>query len=495
MKQLTALDNMFLALEQGNQYMHVASLGIYDPSSAPGGKVRFKQILAHYASRLEQSKIYQRRLATVPLGLDLPFWVDEGDIDLEYHVRHMALPHPGDWRQLMIQVARLHSRPLDHNRPLWETYVIEGLDNIEGLPKGCFAIYAKIHHALVDGETGAELIRIQHDLMPVGRPVESLRTHIADAEPSTLELVTRGISNRAARLIQTGRVLLNVGATGLRLSGKLVTQAAADPSTVSRVARNLLETGNPGTRFSAAVSPHRIVDGISLPLAEFQHIRSRLPGISHNDIFLAVAAGAIRKYLGDKNELPGGTLHAAVPVSIRGEKKTTDAGNMVSGTFTALHTNIADPVERLQAIHASMEKSKRVLDVIGQDLLTQLSQLIPQAPVHWVQKYLVAPRASVTVSNVRGPNVPLYFAGARLVRFMPISIATDGVGLNLTGFSYDNQFWGCVVSCRKMMPDPSEFATCLQESFRDLLTAVSAPAIEDATRAPAKARRRKKLAA
>lgn len=486
---------MFLALEQGNQYMHVASLGIYDPSSAPGGKVRFKQILAHYASRLEESKIYQRRLAKVPLGLDLPFWVDEGDVDLEYHVRHMALPHPGDWRQLMIQVARLHSRPLDHNRPLWETYVIEGLDNIDGLPKGCFAIYAKIHHALVDGETGAELIRIQHDLMPVGRPVESLRTHIADAEPSTLELVTRGISSRAARLMETGRVLLNVGATGLRLSGKLVTQAAADPTSIARTARSLLETSNPKTRFSAGVSPHRIVDGVSLPLEEFQRIRTRLPGISLNDIFLAVASGAIRKYLGDKNELPGATLHAAVPVSIRGKKKSTDAGNMVSGTFTALHTDITDPLERLQAIHVSMEKSKHVLDVIGQDLLTQLSQLIPQAPAHLVQKYLVAPRASITVSNVRGPNVPLYFAGARLVRFMPISIATDGVGLNLTGFSYDGQFWVCVVSCRKMMPDPGDFASCLQESFGELVAAAGEPVVKKVARQPAKLRRRKKMAA
>ena len=164
MKLLSGTDNLFLHMEQGNQYMHVAGLGIYDPSTAPGGKVRFKQILDFFAKRLDSAKVFRRRLVAAPLGLDRPYWIDEGEIDTEYHVRHIALPQPGDWRQLMIQVARIHSRPLDRSRPLWEAYVIEGLDNIPGIAKGSFALYVKFHHAGVDGEAGAEIIKAIHTL-------------------------------------------------------------------------------------------------------------------------------------------------------------------------------------------------------------------------------------------------------------------------------------------------------------------------------------------
>ena len=164
MKLLSGMDSLFLHMEQGNQYMHVAGLGIYDPSTAPGGKVRFKQILDFFARRLDSAKVFRRRLVVAPLGLDRPYWIDEGDIDTEYHVRHTALPQPGDWRQLMIQVARIHSRPLDRSRPLWEAYVIEGLDHIPGIAKGSFALYVKFHHAGVDGEAGAEIIKVIHSL-------------------------------------------------------------------------------------------------------------------------------------------------------------------------------------------------------------------------------------------------------------------------------------------------------------------------------------------
>jgi diacylglycerol O-acyltransferase len=486
MKQLTALDNMFLTLEKGNQTMHVASLGIYDPSSAPGGKVRFKQILAHYVSRLELSKIFQRRLASVPLGIDLPFWVDEGDIDLEYHVRHMALPHPGDWRQLMIQIARIHSRPLDLKRPLWETYVIEGLDNIEGLPKGCFAIYCKLHHSLIDGETGAELVRLQHDLSPVGRPVENLRTHIADAPPTKLELVSRGISNRAKRIADGGRALLKLGSVGARLGAEMVGKVAADTSRLTDAVAGLFTASNPHNRFNRCVSPHRVVDGVGLPLEGFQTIRARLPGVTINDIFLSIAGGAVRLYLAAKHELPARTLHAAVPVSTHSGATNSDSGNSVSGTFTSLHTDVADPLERIRAVHQSMDASKSALNALGQDTLRQLSYLIPAAPVRLLQKYVVSPRASIIVSNVRGPDRPIYFAGARLVRFMPVSIASDGVGLNITGFSYDNQLWVCSVACRQVMPDPAFFSQCVRASYEQTVAAAANAEVPKSVRAAPK---------
>src|SRR4029453_411795 len=170
MRQLSGLDYAFLQLERGNNFMHVAGLGIYDPSTAPGGKVRFKDILRFFSARIERFPHFRLRLITVPSIFDGPLWVEDAELDVEFHVRHIALPQPGDWRQLCIQVARLHSGPLDRSKPLWEAYVIEGLHNVPGVPPGSFALYTKVHHALIDGESGTELLAALHDLEPGAEP-------------------------------------------------------------------------------------------------------------------------------------------------------------------------------------------------------------------------------------------------------------------------------------------------------------------------------------
>ena len=166
MQQLSGLDSTFLYLETGNTPMHIGSMAIYDQSTAPKGHVAFKDILEFFEKRLHKARSFRQRLAKVPLALDRPYWIEDPDFDLEFHVRHIALPKPGDWRQLCIQAARLHARPLDLTKPLWEAYVIEGLDNVEGVPKGSFALVMKIHHAAIDGVSGAEMAAAIHDLSP-----------------------------------------------------------------------------------------------------------------------------------------------------------------------------------------------------------------------------------------------------------------------------------------------------------------------------------------
>lgn len=166
MQQLSSLDASFLSYETPNTPMHVGGIQIYDPSTAPGAEVRFKDILRHIDQRLHVFRGFRQKLARVPFDLDNPYWVEDANFDLEYHVRHIALPKPGDWRQFCIQVARLHSRPLDLTKPLWEFNIIEGLDNIEGLPKGCFALVFKIHHAAIDGMSGMDMTSALHDLTP-----------------------------------------------------------------------------------------------------------------------------------------------------------------------------------------------------------------------------------------------------------------------------------------------------------------------------------------
>ncbi|NND67383.1 MAG: wax ester/triacylglycerol synthase family O-acyltransferase, partial [Halioglobus sp.] len=216
MKQLGILDTAFVNLEQSNTPQHVGGMGIYDPSTAPGGFVRFKDVISSFERRLGNMPLFRTRLVEVPGGIDRPYWVKDANFDVEFHLRHIALPEPGDWRQLCIQVARLHSRPLDMSRPLWEAYIIEGLDKIPNLPEGCFAVYTKMHHALVDGAGGSAFMAALHDLVPdpVDDPNAYSEPRLVDDEPSVSELLTKAtfnsIKNGAQLLtgsVRTGRDL------------------------------------------------------------------------------------------------------------------------------------------------------------------------------------------------------------------------------------------------------------------------------------------------
>ncbi len=190
MQQLTGQDAMFLHIELDGFPMHIGGVSIYDQSTSPTGKVRFKDILAMFESRLDRSPIFRRKIASVPLNLDQPYWVDDDKFDLEFHVRHIALPAPGDWRQLCIQVARLHARPLDRNAPLWEAYVIEGLNNVEGVPKGSFAMYLKVHHAAMDGASGVKFFAAFNDMSPEPPAAPPPSPWRPQAAPKTSTLLT-----------------------------------------------------------------------------------------------------------------------------------------------------------------------------------------------------------------------------------------------------------------------------------------------------------------
>ena len=470
MKQLSGMDNLFLELDSGHQHMHVASLGIYDPSTAAGGKVRFKDILRFFSGRLNQSKVFRRRLVSTPLGLDRPYWIDDANIDLEYHIRHIALPHPGDWRQLCIQVARLHSRAMDFSMPVWECYIIEGLDNIPGVPPGSFAMYTKIHHSAIDGESGTELIKALHSLTPEMETASGNTTVIADRDPTKIELYARALGNRLYSVVDTSKLLLDVGQTSLGLGKKyLYRRLQAAPSKEPK-GPSALPPKAPITRFDHAVSPHRVVEALGLPMGAIQGIRSKVPEVTVNDIFMAVTGGALRKYLEGKHELPRQSLSAMVPLSTRGADKSADVGNQVGMTAMPIYTDIEDPIERLLAMRRGSKKSKEVSEAVGKDLSSKLVNLLPAVISKKLINALLA-RANLTISNVRGPSVPLYMAGAKMLMNMPVSIAFDNLGLNITGFSYNGMLWVCIVCCREMMPDPAVFTQCYQASFDELVKA------------------------
>jgi WS/DGAT/MGAT family acyltransferase len=498
MRQLSGADSMFLQFERGNNFMHVASLALYDPSTAAGGGVRFKDVLSHFTARIEQFPQFRRRLVSLPLSLDRPYWVEAASIDVEFHVRHIALPHPGDWRQLCIQVARLHSRPLDRSKPLWEAYVIEGLQNVEGLPPGSFALYTKMHHSIVDGESGIEIMKALHSLTPdpidfdaedAARPV-----YHVDREPTLVELYSRALAHNVQRLpnfarfsLGTARKVAALGAEAMTKfnnlgQGGLVSNVRA---LLSGDLSTLLPRMPPQTRFSGEVSAHRVFEAVTLPLTGFRDVRKQVPKATINDQFLCVVGGALHQYLSAKKELPDATMVAMVPMSLRGADKGGDVGNQVGFTLMPVHSEIEDPLERLRAICEAAQTSKRVTNAMGKELARDLLETLPSIVADPLLRNAKLPKLSLIVSNVRGPDVPLYMAGARLVNYAPISIAIDGMGLNVTAFSYAGNMWLCAVSCRDMLPDPAFFAQCMRDSFAKMQEAAAREAAFTVTEAAA----------
>ena len=476
MEHLAGTDSYFLYTERGNVYNHVASLGIYDPSTAPGGKVRFKDILRYFSKRLDASPLFRRRLVPVPHGMDRPYWVDDPDLDLEFHIRHIALPQPGDWRQLMIQVARLHSRPLDRSRPLWEVYVIEGLDRIQGLPAGSFALFMKFHHASIDGQAGAQLLRAVHSLSAAPDDLgHNADTLYAERDPTAIELYSRAITHGVGRAAS----ISNLYASALAKIAGLTLDQVNRRMKSGRAADDAGE-GLPGffkaplTRFNRPVSANRVVEAVALPLDRMKAAAGKVEGVTINDLFLAIVGGALRRYLESKEELPATSLMALMPIDVREEGRATAGGNQVGGTPVPVHSDIADPLKRLKAVHRDSRSARHGAEILGRGFLKSVLDELPHFAAEAFIRYFVYPQLNVTVSNVRGPEATLYVAGARLVHFYPVSIATDYVGLNHTGFSYNGVLWISAVACRNMLPDPGFYADCLRASFEDLMRAIDA---------------------
>ncbi len=475
MKQLSGTDSYFLYGERGNAFLHVATLAIYDPATAPGGKVRFRDILKHFRERLHVSPLLTHRLADVPYGLDRPYWAEDPAVDIEFHVRHIALPQPGDWRQLMIQVARIHSRPLDRSRPLWEAYVIEGLDRIPGLAPGAFAVFTKFHHASVDGMAAVQVFRDLHSSTPRGRPQRRTARAAAAPAPTRASLdasvlahgIGRAVALSKLSAVAAGRV---VGLVADEVKRRLQADAPGKDGSAAPTAFRKA----PATRFNASISANRAVTAVEIPLAAMTPARAAVEGATVNDVFLAVASGALRRYLASRDELPKRSLVGGMPISLRSDAGA--GGNAVTAVPVELCTDVADPLARLAAVRRATREAKRNAEAMGLDFTPSLIDAMPSAVTDFVLRGIALPGLNVAVSNVRGPDAPLYLAGARLARLYPVSAIADGQGLNLTAVSYDGVLALTAVACRNMLPDPVFFADCLRDSFDELTAAAKAAA-------------------
>jgi len=471
LKQLSGLDSMFLYSENSRTPLQVGSLVIYDPSTSPRGKVRFKEVLATMHERLEQAGIFHRKVVEVPFSLDHPYWVEDENFDIEYHVRHIALPKPGDWRQLMIQVSRLQSRELDKARPLWEAYIIEGLDNVGRLPKGCFAVYTKLHHATMDGVSGAALQAAFHDLEPLAPADADFVPTVRDVSGSSPTLAQVLVRSTVNNLANSAKLFLGLSNAIPRL---IKARMAVQDSDNVGVPSTVLNRGS--------VTANRVVEGRQFDLADLRAIAKSQPDTKINDVALAIVSGAMRKYLAAREDLPEDSLIAACPVNVRTDQ-SADADNMVSMMNIPLCTNVDDPVERLRAIVDCSGEAKEFAKILGVDTLTRIPMNIPAffarnllSPLMNLAMRFDAVTFNTIVSNVAGIQQPLYFCGARMVSVYGMGPLIDHVGLFHAVFSYDGKITFTITACREMLPDPAFYADCLQASFDELMAAALKPA-------------------
>ena len=471
-QQLTGLDAAFLALETPKTTGHVGGLSVLDPHDAPA-PLTLERLTAVLAERLPLVPVLRRKLLNVPLGLDQPYWIDDPHFDIEYHIREIALPRPGSDAQLAEQVARLHARPLDRSRPLWEIYLITGLR------KRRAAVYTKIHHSAIDGVSGAELLTVLLDLSPEGRELPASLPFEPAPQPGPVSLAVLAAARLAWRPVQTVRVTNEM----IRLMPALAPVLSGFVGEILGLNRGdggVISTrlgSAPATPFNRPVTQHRRVAFRSLDLGQVKTVKNAF-GVSVNDVVLAMCSGALRRWLASHAALTEHPLIAMIPVSIRDPASQGALGNKVSAMLAMLPTNVDDPGERLQVVHAATTQAKAQQASIPQGLVDQVSDFAPPALTARAARVVFAtgllnrvPPFNLTISNVPGPNVPVYLCGARLLAHYPLSVITDGQGLNITVIGYLGQLHFGLTACRELVPDVDVMAGYLEDELAALLEA------------------------
>ncbi|WP_422420565.1 wax ester/triacylglycerol synthase family O-acyltransferase [Pseudomonas sp. GZD-222] len=491
MSKLSGQDALFLKVDRPHAASHCTMIYIYDQSTVEGQRLGFREIVNHISDRLDVSPVFKRKIIQVPFSLGYPYWVEDDLFDIDFHVRHFALPKPGDWRQFCILVSRIHARSVDLSRAPWEMYVIEGLDNIEGIPKGSFAILTKSHHAAMDGAAAAELTWALHDLAGAqGKPVA-----VVDNAPAASRVAQRwGMLDTVSRMLTD-----NITASArmaLPLARVLPKLAIAS---LQKVARSVLsaEGGAPRTRFNSNVTSSRVWDSVTLDLGVVKQIKNLVPGATVNDAVLAMVGGAMRRYLLAKDELPEKSLVTLAPVNTRQGNESVAAGNTVSMLTFPLRTDIEDPLERLQALQAATSQSKAIQNAVGANDLTNLQKFAPPATLGLAGRLAtlmgMGGKGPVVlhncmVTNVPGPNVPLYMLGAKLVYWCGVGPLVDGLSLIWNPTSYCGKMFISLTSSPNVVPDPDFLAQCLRDSYEEM-QAVALQAVKTKTPKLVKARR------
>jgi diacylglycerol O-acyltransferase len=462
MERLSGLDAAFTYLETPSLHMHVSMAAIFDPTTVPGG-YSYDKVKELVSERLAGAPIFRRRLVQVPFRLDHPYWVEDPHFDIDYHMRRAALPAPGGIEELAEFVGDVCSRQLDRTKPLWEMYIVEGLEG------GRIGVVTKIHHCTIDGVSGAELLSELFDLEPdpVRRPHWSDdRPAPAPAIPSDVVLLGRAVLARATRPLRITSLAWKTGKAVFDV--RRVRQSAPGGHAA-------LPLTTPRTSLNQAITAHRRVAFSSISLDDVKRVKNAL-GTTVNDVVLAICTGALRRYLVDGDELPEEPLVATVPVSVQGST-THKSANKVSAMFVALPCRIDDPVKRLLTIREGTKGAKEEHKALGAEVLLDWAEHATpnlfSAAARAYTRYRLAERHrpihSLVVSNVPGPDFPIYLGGSELVAGFPLGPVMDGAGLNVTVMSYRGALnWG-LMACRETVPALDRLAGYIPAALEELL--------------------------
>jgi diacylglycerol O-acyltransferase len=480
-QQLSGIDASFLYLETPETPMHVAGLTYFQLPEGFEGSF-YRHFRRFFESRLHTIPIFSKRLAPSLYDLDHPGWVDADDLDLDYHLRETALPAPGTEAQLEEVIGRLHANTLDRSRPLWQFYVITGLENGQGV------LYSKVHHAAIDGGAGMAINKALYDVTAVPRevappPPRPAAPKPAPSSPTAVDPV-KGIADIMGNMM---RQQLKMWEAAPAIVNAMTDAFLAKPGempkalgTLQSLVTQLPTLDAPKTPFNATITRERSYAARTISLGDAKAI-AKAGGAKLNDVVMAVCSGALRRYLQEKGQLPDKPLIAGVPISLR-EPGDTRQNNQVSGMLCQIATDIADPAERLAAIVRSSSQAKQLAgtfrDAVPQDFAFVGAPILLQLVMLVYGRSGLADRLpmpmNVTISNVPGPPMPLYCAGAKVTALHPVSIAAHGAALNITVQSYMDALNFGLTADRRAVPDVGRLGDYLVEATDELKKAVVA---------------------
>ncbi|CBL43835.1 conserved hypothetical protein [gamma proteobacterium HdN1] len=459
MERLSGLDASFIYMETPTMRMQVAFLVICDPANTPGG-YSFRKIVDLIDERTRSEPAFRRRLVEIPYNLHHPIWVDDPEFNIMNHVYQYTLPQPGSLRDLGKKLGHVISQPLRRDCPLWEAWVIEGLEG------GRYALMLKVHHAAVDGVSGTALIRHLFDPTPEVRHLPDTRTHCGERIPTRSELIAFAMGSRVVRPRGFFELVKDSATVAVRTFLKR--------QNLGEIRRSA-PLSAPRTHFNRRIGPHRDVALVRMPLSEIKAVKNAT-NATVNDVVLALCGGVLRDYLHSKDDLPQKSLISMVPISVRTEEKSRMTNNQVSGMWATLATHVEDPMERLRIINADTEAAKRAMNPVNAGLLQDWAEYNTLGAFNLAVRLFassglvdrVTPVHNTIISNVPGPREPLYLAGSRIETLVPLGPVMEGVGLNISLASYENTVCFSIQADSSLIEDVGEIGALFEPAFLHL---------------------------
>jgi diacylglycerol O-acyltransferase / wax synthase len=470
MKQLNIQDAGFIYQETENTPMHICGLGIYDQGVNKRQRLSESETIQYIQQRIHHCPILSKKLLHTPGEWERPYWIEDPDFSVARHVFYHDLPAPGNEQQLHQMVSRLMSSQIDMTMPLWECHIIEGINDMDCVGKNSFAILTKVHHSCIDGNSANNVLTVLHDMETDGKPIAASAVAAPQSKvPGKYEMMAKAFAT-------------NIW-TGWEQSVSVAKHFPAFARIAADLYQGKIDSGAklsvPPTRFNKTPSTKRVFTSVDFNLDDIKIIKNA-HGTTVNDVMVAIVAGGIRKYLLELGELPDESLGAMLPKNIRDQSNLNDKqGNRVGGLMTTIHTDIANPVERLKAVSESNTKAKAFSEMANTDILFPQMMggfLYPRtgrALTQWAQKQgfmeKIGPLLfNMVITNVPGPNFRLYHAGATMQVFAGVPPLPDGIGLAHAIYSYCGRVNLSVLSCPLMLEDAEFYAQCLKDSFSEL---------------------------